>query len=240
MKTSLRSFFIAAILSVTAVCLQAAEVVSEAVVLKVSGSPTVSTGGQTPVALKVGDKIPVGATITTDDKSAVDIKPFEGTTTTIKAGSTLKITKLTLTTEGGAITKQTAFLDLAVGNVVSTLDPSKKSINDYSIKTPRGVAAARGTQFVTYVTKSGQTIILVAEGTVTVTGSNGGFVSIPAGRAISVAPDGTVTSLSASEATDLVFSLAVDGQLQDLNLKIDNNQSSNIDITIPVVSPSSP
>jgi len=193
MKTSLRSFFIAAILSVTAVCVQAAEVASEAVVLTVSGAPTVSIGGQPPVAIKVGDKLPVGSIITTDSASQLDIKPFEGTTTTIKAGSTVKIDKLSITTEGGVITKQSARFDLPVGNISSSLDHSKRAINDYSIKTPRGVAAARGTQDSVSVTPDGVATTVVTEGVVIfINPVTKQQVEVKAGFQVSVRPDGTI------------------------------------------------
>lgn len=195
MKKSLYSLFIAAILSVTVVCVHAAEAVSEAVVLSVSGSATATFPGQDkPVTIKVGDKLPQGTVIVTPEDSEVEIQAFSGSTSVIKPGSKVDLSKLSLTSSNGQITKQTALIDLTVGSVVSKLDPSKKAINDYSIRTPKGVAAARGTAYTVVVSPTGVITVTVNSGIVRFTNTNTGqFVDVKAGESITIAVDGTIS-----------------------------------------------
>ncbi len=230
MKISLKSLLITAVVSMTALCAHAVETASEVVVLNVTGTPMASINNMTPVAIKVGDKLPQGSIITTAATAEVAFKTFEGTTTTLKPDSQATLSKLTLTTEGGVITKQTALIDLAAGSVLSSLDPTKKAINDYSIRTPRGVAAARGTRYRVSVSKTGETTIMVSNGTVHfINPLTGATVSVPEGKAITIKPDGTVGSL-----------ISTDEGLTPTGIKSLKGFSNNeLDTTI-TVSPSSP
>ncbi|MDF3059100.1 MAG: hypothetical protein K0R17_3315, partial [Rariglobus sp.] len=201
MKKSLHSLFIAAIVSVTVVCAQAAEAVSEAVVLKVKGGALASIPGQAnPVELKVGDKLPQGTVIETPANSEVEIQVFSGSTSVIQSGSKVDLSKISLTTANGEITKQTAVIGLSLGTVVSTLDPSKKAINDYSIRTPKGVAAARGTKYTVQVAPTGQVRTFVAQGVVVFVSPTGKEVTVQSGYVVTVDDQGNISE--PVEATD--------------------------------------
>ncbi|CAM3110931.1 FecR family protein [Rariglobus hedericola] len=226
MKKSIYSLFIAAIVSLTAVCAQAAEAASEAVVLKVTGSPVATVGGQQS-AIKVGDKLAQGTVITTSDTSEVELRAFSGSTTTIKPSTTAELSKLSLTTDGGAVTKQSAVIDLKVGNVVSKLDPSKKAINDYSIRTPKGVAAARGTVYVVTVSPSGVVTLKVTAGAV-IFNTPSGQVTVLPGQQVTVQSDGSVGPVEASQAAE-------EGSTSETK---DNNSDTNV-IDPTIASPSS-
>ena len=193
MKKSFLSLFIAVIASFTAVCAQAAETASQAVVLKVTGDVKAALPGKAPAAVQVGDQLPQGTVIQTDKNSAVDLQVFSGTTATIQSESKVDISKLSLTTSNGQVTKQSAELDLKVGTVVSTLDPAKKSINDYSIRTPRGVAAARGTVYTVEASPNGVVRTFVARGTVTFTNAAGQTVVVKNNQVVTVSADGTIS-----------------------------------------------
>ncbi len=230
MKKSLHSLFVAAIVSVTSICAQAAETLSEAVVLKTKGDVQAVLPGQSvPTAVKAGDKLPEGTVIETADKSEVEIQVFSGTVAKIEAGSKVDLSKVSISTENGAITKQTALLNLRIGTVVSTLDPSKKAINDYSIRTPKGVAAARGTRYTVSVSATGEVRTFVARGQVvflnTVTGQS---VTVPNGYVVVVDADGNISE--PTEATDAQRKAADD------KFKEDTDKERAIDITI--ISPS--
>src|SRR5690606_18113253 len=102
-------------------------------------------------------------------------------------------------------------LDLKKGNIISTIDPSKKSINNYGVRTPKGVAAARGTVYGTSVTFTAD-----GESNTTVATLNG-FVTLNLGNGVSVdVPFGQVTSGGAADADTLSQTLeaaiAVSGQ----------------------------
>lgn len=233
MKISLRSLFIAVIASATALCLPAAETTSPAVVLKVTGSPMVSIDNQTPSPIKAGDKLPQGATITTGPAAEVEFKALEGSATTIKPDSTATLSKLSLTTQGGTITKQTALIDLTAGSVVSRLDHSKKAINDYSIRTPRGIAAARGTIYIVTVTNDGRTIVTVTQGSVEILNTvTGGKTTVEAGKSIIVSADGKESKVIDNNDS----SIKVPGKDIKSEQTVEDN---NVDLTLPV-SPSQP
>jgi len=167
MKKSLHLLFITAIVSVTVVCARATEAVSDAIVLKAQAGAQARLPGQAvPAEIKAGDKLPQGTVIQTSNKSEVEIQAFSGSTTVIKPGTKVELSKLSLTSSGGVITKQTALLNLTIGTLVSTLDPANKSINDYSIRTPKGVAAARGTIYTVTVSETGAVRTFVARGVV--------------------------------------------------------------------------
>ena len=231
MKKSLNTLLIAAIVSVTAVCSYAAEAVSEAVVLKVKGNAHATIPGQSEnVAVKVGDKLPQGSSVQTSGNSEVEIQVFSGSQTTIKPDTTVNLNKLSLTTENGAITKQTALIDLTTGSVVSSLDPSKKAINDYSIRTPKGVAAARGTVYTVTVAKDGVVRTFVARGVVVFFNpATGQSVTVQNGYTVTVGADGTIS--------DPV--LSTDAHLDAAKEQFKNDEDKNRAIDITIVSPSS-
>ncbi len=228
MKKSLSSLFIAAIVSMTVVCVHAAEAVSEAVVINVKGGAQATLPGQSKsVEIKVGDKLPQGTVIQTPGNSEVEIQAFSGSTTTIKPGSKVDLSKLSLTTANGEITKQSALIDLTIGTVVSTLDPSKKAINDYAIRTPKGVAAARGTQYTVTVTGAGMVRVLVVTGVVRFTNSvTGQSVDVPAGFTVTIDADGKISE-------------PVEASPEQQNAKSDEGASIQPVIDITIVSPSS-
>lgn len=235
MKKSLHSLFIAGLVSLTAVCVQAAEVLSEAVVLKLSGPAEAVFPGQTkPVALKVGDKLPQGTTITTSNTSEVDVQVFPGTTATIKAGSKVDLEKLALSSSNGVVTKQSSVINLKVGSLVSDLDPAKKAINDYSVRTPKGVAAARGTIYVVYVLSDGSTVTYVARGSVTfINPTTGQSVTVNAGFAVKVDSAGNIGTPNTSLGRELSAELKKGARITDS----DTTVTEGVDTTI-VVSPS--
>ena len=138
------NLILAAIIALSsALALQAAEASAQAKVLKISGtSAQVQMPGGESRALILDESLPQGATIITGDGTEVYIQPMSGAVATIKPNSNVVIEQLSLTTEGSAVTKQSALLNLKSGNLVSSLDPAKKSINNYGVRTPKGVAAA--------------------------------------------------------------------------------------------------
>jgi hypothetical protein len=195
MKKSFSSFVIAVILSVTVSAVHAAQNASEAVVLAVKGGVQVTLPGQTaPTAVKVGDRLPQGTKIVTAAGSELELQAFPGSSTTISEGATVELSKLALTTSEGVITKQSAEINVKVGQVISSLDPAKKGINDYSIRTPKGVAAARGTKYTVTVSSSGNVTTYVTTGVVTFTNpSTGKSVDVKPGYVVVVDQNGDIS-----------------------------------------------
>lgn len=185
---------------------------TEATVLKVTGTATVQLPGGTSAPLQVGAKVPEGATITTGAASEVYLQAHTGTVATVKANSTVSIDALSVTREGGRVTRETTEINLKSGNLVSALDPAKRAVNNYQVRTPKGVAAARGTTF--SVSYNGVNYTIVATtGSVQITSSLGTTISISGGQAsVSSVNDGAATpvaDLPAEQKAEAIQAMAV-------------------------------
>lgn len=166
----------------------------DAKVLKVTGAAEVQLPGQnTWQALTPAMAVPQGATIKTAAGGQVHLETLPGVVATIQAETTVLVEKLAIVTEGSVVTTQEAMLDLKKGNIISTLDPAKKNINRYAVRTPKGVAAARGTVYGVSVNISGTTVATLT-GSVTLNLGNGVTVNVPVGMAASDA--GVVAAIS--------------------------------------------
>jgi len=238
MKKSLSSLFIAVILSVTVASVHAAEAASDAVVLALKGNVQVTLPGKAaPTEIKVGDRLPQGTKIVTAAGSELELQAFSGSSTIITEDSKVELSKLSLTTSGGVVTKQSALISVSVGNVISSLDPAKKAINDYSIRTPKGVAAARGTKYVVSVGVSGNITTYVTTGVVTFYNpATGQSVDILPGYVVVVDQNGTISE--PVKATKEQAKAARDEVKEEIKDGGDTTRVEIIDIT--VVSPSSP
>ena len=188
MKKTIFALAVAALFGFSGALLTAAEDPSEATVLKLTGSVKVQLPGQSVATdLHVGDKVPQGATITTGLGSEVYLQPFVGTVSSIKENATVVVEKLTVTTQDGVVKKQNALLNLKGGNLVSNIDPSKRAINNYGVRTPKGVAAARGTSYSVSVSGGGFSIMASAD-SVTFTMPDGNTFRISQGMITITAP----------------------------------------------------
>ena len=173
---------------------------TEAVISSLSGSATVLAPGATQgSAAVVGQKLPEGSTIVTADGASVVIQSHQGIETGIGAKSSVVVGVHSVSADG----IRTAVLDLKKGTTVSVLDPSKRATNNYAIRTPKGVAAARGTTYSTTVKLSsgGEAIVTVN----TLTG-NVSF-SIVGGATISVA-EGKSANDKSSASTSISSAIA--------------------------------
>jgi hypothetical protein len=178
---------------------------TEATVARVTGTVTATLADGSTVAVTEGTKLPQGATITTGDKSEVFLVSHGDTTSVISANSVVEIAELSTSSAGGKVTEQKATLDLKSGNLVAKLNPAKKSVNQYSVRTPKGVAAARGTVF-TVAYKGGNYTIAVVNGQVTVTppanvltgfgSSSRASIEVEAGKAFTNWNDGDQRSVN--------------------------------------------
>ena len=183
---------------------------TEAIISSLSGSATVLAPGATQGSpAVVGQKLPEGSTIITADGASVVVQSHQGIETGIGAKSSVVVGVHSVSADG----IRTAVLDLKKGTTVSVLDPSKRATNNYAIRTPRGVAAARGTTYSTTVKLSsgGEAIVTVN----TLTG-NVSF-SIVGGATISVA-EGKSASDKSAAATSIsaAISSATPAEQQDI------------------------
>src|SRR5258708_3065918 len=118
----------------------AAETITQAKVLKISGenAQVLMPGESTPRSLKLDEELPQGATVITGANTEVYIQPMGGAVATIKPNTNVELEKLSIDQDGATITKQNAVLNLKSGNLVSSLDPNKRAINNYGVRTPKG------------------------------------------------------------------------------------------------------
>jgi hypothetical protein len=184
---------------------------TEATVARVTGTVTATLADGSTVAVTEGTKLPQGATITTGDKSEAYLVSHGDTTSKISENSVVEIAELSTTSAGGKVTEQKATLDLKSGNLVAKLNPAKKSVNQYSVRTPKGVAAARGTVF-TVSYKGGTYTIAVVNGVVTVTPpSAGGGITTTSGNSTNAGVQVNAGQAIATDNSGVAYS---DSQLQ--------------------------
>lgn len=170
MKKYLTTAFAAALLNCVGL-VQAQDQQTEATITRVTGTATFSVGGGAAQPLAVGARLPQGAEITTADLSDVMIQAHDGIVAIAGSNTTVTIDQLSVSANG----VRNAAIGLKSGNLASSLDPARKNLNNYSVRTPKGVAAARGTTY--SVSYNGRTYsLVVAAGRVEsigVTGSQG-------------------------------------------------------------------
>jgi hypothetical protein len=143
----------------------------QATIVKIvgSGAQVVLPDGRT-IDAEAGAKVPETATIRSG-AAEVYLEAVSGVIATIKRDS--QVVVLTLT--GNEPT-----LELKGGSLVSQIDRAKLAGRTYGVKTPRGVAAARGTVYTVSVEGVNYTVV-TASGTVTISAPNVPAVTLGAG-----------------------------------------------------------
>lgn len=182
---------------------------TQATVARVTGAATVTLPDGSTTILTAGMKVAQGATITTGIDGDVYLESHAGYVTAIKAGSVVAVEEISVTTENSQVKEEKTLLDLKSGDLVARLDPKKKAVNNYQVRTPQGVAAARGTTF-TVQFRGGSFAIAVVNGAVSITQTGGTPQFVAAGGAASVNAAGALTSGQAdSPEVSQLLALAV-------------------------------
>jgi hypothetical protein len=161
---------------------------TQATVALVTGQATIPKPDGSSAPVTAGMKVSAGATINTGAESEVYLESHAGYVTTIKSDSRVLVEDVSTTSENGKVVKENTTMDLKSGNLVALLDPKKKAVNNYQVRTPKGVAAARGTTF-SVMFRNERVNVTVVGGVVSWGGN-----SIEAGNAVI---DGVSTPLSA-------------------------------------------
>src|SRR5439155_1652614 len=139
-------------------------------------------------------------------------------------------------------------IEQSLGRSWSSVQKLKTPDSRYEVRTPSTVAVVRGTGFLTFVQQlaSGgtQTTYQVDEGTLQVTATAGGTVSVPAGNQVTIAegaaapasatpiaPAPLVTSVCAATAPGRVFaSGAVDGRADAVKTFARDNKATPVSL----------
>lgn len=199
----------------------------EALVLRVAGIANIRTPGSsqdTPVSM--GAKLTRGTTISTGAGSEVHLQTFPGAVATLRSNTTALIETLAITTAGAAVQKQTAMLSLKTGEIVSTIDPAKRNINDYSIRTPQGIASAKGTSFVVTVLGDGFSVAATAD-TVSFLIPDGTVYEVAAGM-VSITPPGGTPQAPVSLASAVAANPALATVVQNAFTTVANLVQNNV------------
>lgn len=138
----------------------------EAVVKSISGNVEFSTSGSSTFqALKVGQKLAMGSTIRTGTDGTLTVLTVPGAAIKLGPKSELVLNELEFAKTGDTVTSRKATLDLKSGTVSALIQNNEPKVTDFKIKTPQGIAAARGTFFAVTV-EDGESHVAVKEGKV--------------------------------------------------------------------------
>ncbi len=147
---------------------------NEATTQSVQGTVEFAAPGSTTfAALAKGQKLAIGSTIRTGDKSEAIVVLVPGAAIRVGPKSQMVLEDMAYTKQGETIPTRKAHIELKSGTVSalinskdSTKDGKKKyTETDFVIKTPQGAAAARGT-FYAVTVENGKTYVAVKEGKV--------------------------------------------------------------------------
>ena len=178
----------------TALVAHAQDTQTEATVTAISGSVTIKLPDGSSSPATPGMKLPQGAEIITGVGAQATIQSHEGIVSVLGEKADATLNKLSVSASG----MRNAEIGLKSGSIASSLDPAKKSSNNYGVRTIKGVAAARGTNY--SVTIDGATYtVAVGSGSVD---SNG--TSVPSGNVYYTPAGGgapVVTTLAALVAS---------------------------------------
>ncbi|MGF1678504.1 MAG: hypothetical protein ACFCUX_04845 [Candidatus Methylacidiphilales bacterium] len=189
-------------------------------ILSTVGSVTILLPGEsTPKPAIKGQPVPEGSTLITADGSQCMVGLTAGASTLVESGSELTVDTLQIKKSGNQVSQRNIELELKSGSNLSFLK-QMGSISDYSVKTPIGVAAARGT-----IWRSSNEGIQVADGVVTFTLPDGTQVSVPAGKQMT--PDGEVDVIDDQVLQNLADAITTTTKLK-VNLKFLDNGTAQI------------
>lgn len=159
----------------------AQETPTQATITAVNGAATVKLTDGSSVPATVGLKLSQGAAITSGKGAQVSLLVHDGIVAVLSGNSEVEVEKLSVNVNG----TRNAMMNLKSGNLASSLDPARKSTNNYGVRTAKGIAMARGTDLT--VTVNGNVyLVAVLNGNVQVTWSGGQSVSITGNTASAV------------------------------------------------------
>ena len=148
-----------------------------------------------------GESVIIGTRITTGPDGRVVLTPMPGVKSMIAPNTTIVLESASDSHPSPTEVTHQATLNLKVGAVVSDLQKQEGVTYDYSIRTPRGLAGARGTTFTVGLNEAGIQTIVVSHGRITLNLADGRQVSLTIGQ-VSITHPGGQTEHGA-KASDL-------------------------------------
>ena len=139
----------------------------EAKVKSVSGQVEwLEPGSQVFKPLAKGAMLPVGSSIKTGKDGEAIIVAVPGAAIRVAPSTLLTLGENDFAKDGDKVTSRQATIDLHAGTVSALIQHNERDVTDFKIKTPQGVAAARGTFYGVTVDENGQVCVAVKEGSV--------------------------------------------------------------------------
>jgi len=152
-------------------------------VIFVSGQAEIQAPGETNLrAAAKGEVVTLGTRIVTGPDGRMALTPMPGVKALISPNTDLRLESASETKMPDGTVTSAATLDLKTGAVVTDLIKQEGVTYDYNIRTPRGLAGARGTNYTVAVNNAGIETILVSHGTIIFNLLDGRRISVTAGQ----------------------------------------------------------
>lgn len=135
-----------------------------------------------PRAVVKGETVVIGTRIVTGQNGRVVLTPLPGVQSIITPNTTLVLESVAENRTSAAEVTHQAVLDLKEGAVVSDLQRPEGVTYDYSIRTARGLAGARGTTYTVGINAAGIQTVIVSEGSITLRFADGTQATLASGR----------------------------------------------------------
>lgn len=165
-QTTMKSFLHVVLLVLVSIGTGFAADSNGTVSIAVGSVTLIPAGGGAETPLKVGDAVPVGSTVKTGMASRAVIKTTKQSAVRIAENSQAIFMELV---DSDAAPK--VLIDLKAGSMGALIQPQAQAVMDFKIKTPTGIAAARGTMYAVSV-EDGKGFVKVEHGKVDVTPLN--------------------------------------------------------------------
>ncbi len=170
-------------------------------VIFVSGQASLQSPGETSLRpVTKGEVVTLGTRIVTGADGRVALTPMPGVKSLITPNTDLLIESASEARSADGKVTTAATLDLKQGAVVTDLIKQEGVTYDYNIRTPRGLAGARGTNYTVLVNSGGLETILVSHGTIVFNLLDGRSLSVTAGQIQITDATGNVRSASSMGA----------------------------------------
>ncbi len=144
----------------------------------------------TPHSAQKGESVIIGTRISTGADGRVVLTPMPGVKSMIAPNTIIVLESASDSHPSATEVKHQAVIELKVGAVVSDLQKQPGATFDYSIRTPRGLAGARGTTFTVGLNPAGIQTIVVSHGTITLSLADGRTISLTIGQVSVTKTDG--------------------------------------------------
>lgn len=202
-----RLLFLSFILVVSASLARADVVYGQ--VQKVTGSAHLITPNGKSQIITTSTVVPIGSRIETGSDGEVVIQWVQGAYSVIQSNAKVTVTSLGYAQKSGVATRNVG-LNLSRGSLYSHLAHDNGK-SDFRIKTPKGVAAARGTDWVVIVRADGSVTVSVATSAVDVTGVDDIVITVKEGQLFNVTVNGSPVAITDKAKQQILDILALAG-----------------------------